>query len=441
MRRTETRFRREPDNKTPWWLFVAVQGPGVLDWPGLVLRLLLFPIGAAISLVAFFLPAVPFALALLPLFAGLWSGAATVRFTTMTSFMIWPVFLAAWGLHGLDVGAPELVWSLAAALVVALGLLAAQIGIVPATLLVTLFPVFPASPLLPLAALLPGLGPPALFGTLTGLALIEATRKPRRRRGLLAILTTCLGIWTMGHALIREHVTAGVQTGWTELSEPISITKRARWIALRDLLPDDSTVILGENIFAAENTEARAFWCRVVTTRNLTLYLGVAEPYGAAARGAVWRLDAQSCTTPKPHPATLATHRASLGIPHLTGTWGLMGGRMGGLMANRVSEAAGFRSSPQFDWLICLEAFLPWAWAGLLTDTARDRQPSRPLIVLSNDTSFRPLPSLPPVSALGAPPVHVLRRKAATAMAGLTGRTVFFAETARTVLIRHPEAK
>ena len=421
MPRSKTRFRqrlavprRDPEDR-----------PG--DWPGLVLRLLLFPIGAAVGFAAFFLPAVPFALALLPLFAGLWSGARTVRFTTLTSFMIWPVFLSAWGLHGLEIGPPELLWTCAAGLVILLGLLAAQTGIVPATLLLTLIPVFPASPLLPLAALLPGLGPAGLFGTLTGLALIEAVRRARRRRALLALTAFCLGIWAMGHALIRAHLAEPDDgKGWREISEPAAITERGRWIALREQLPEGATILLGENLFAAEDSEARAFWCRAVETRRLTLYAGVAEPYGDTRRGALWRLDAQSCTTPKPHPATLALHRATFGIPRLTGTWGVM----------RPTPTRASGDANVADWLICLEAFLPWAWAGLLTDTGPDRRVPRPVIVLSNDTAFRPLPSLPLMPAPGPPPVHVLRRKAATAMAGLTGRDVLFAETARTLLLR-----
>ena len=403
----------------------TVRSPDLRDWPGLLLRVLLFPIGAAVTFAAFFLPSIPFALALLPLFAGLWSGARTVCFTTMTSFMIWPVFLSAWGLHGVGVSETLVVWTLATGLVTALGLLAAQIGILPATLLLAFIPVFPASPLLPLAALLPGLDPASLFGVLTALALTEATRRPRRRRTLLGLTTCCLGIWAMGHGLIREHNAQHLRIDWRETPEPTAITERGRWIALREQLPEGTVAILGENLFNAKNDEARAFWCHAVTTRNLTLYLGVAEPYGAVARSAVWKLDAETCAKPPVLRKTPAIHRAGLGIPYLTGTWGPM--------RNTPVPASG--AGEEADWLICLEAFLPWAWAGLLMDTSQDHTAPRPVIVLSNDGAFRPLPYLPPMPALGHPPVHELRRKAATAMARLTGRPVYFAETGRTLLL------
>ena len=401
------------------WRLLAARGPEPRDWLAMAVRMLLGPVGPGITFAAIFFPVVPFALVLLPLAAGIWSGARTARFRTMGYFMVWPSLLATWGLYGLNIGTPGLLLAGATAFVIALGLLAAQIGIVPTTLLVTLIPVFPASPILPLAALLPGFSLPGLFGVITGLAVIEAMRHHRRRQYILLLLTTGLVLWTMGHALIRGHLAVDKHPGWTELSVPDTITKRARWIAVRDLLPDGSTAILGENLFAREDTEARAFWCRAATDRNLTLYPGVGEPHGSATRSAVWRLDARTCSLiPDGAPAV---HRATFGIPDLTGSWGPMGSGTG-----RLAE-------PGFNWLICVEAFLPWAWAGVLTDTGAPDAATRPVFVLSNDTSFRPLP------VLGTPPIQSLRRKAGTAMAGLAGRPVLFAETDRTLLLQDPE--
>ena len=424
--------------------------PGTENWlqgcHSLPLRVLLCPIGAAITFTAFFLPEVPFALALLPLVIGIWSGARAVRFTTMTSFMIWPVFLSAWGLHGLDVAPPGLVMILATALTLTLGVIAAQAGIMATTLLVSLIPVFPASPLLPLAALLPGLGMVGLLTALAGLAVIEAIRTPRWRQAFLLLLYVCLATSSMGHTLIRTHLDAQTDSGWRDKRQPRALSNRARWIALRDSLPGHGTVILGENIFAAADDAARAFWCHAVASRDLTLYLGVAEPYGSVTRSAVWRLDAETCAATG-QPASPAIHHATFGIPHLTGSWGPMGGPMEthpvGFNAPGTGRSnapgTGDRDDPPFDWLICLEAFLPSAWAGLLLDMGSEEDPSRPIMVLSNDTAFRPLPALSPLPALGAPPVHVLRRKAASAMAGLAGRAVYFAETGRTILIHDPE--
>ena len=416
-------FRSDRRRQTPWPLTVSGRGPG----RGPVLRPagtpLAFPAAAALCGAAFFFPAIPFALALLPLLAGLWSGARTARFIAMTGFLVWPVFLSAWGLAGLEAGRPDLIWGLATGFVLLAGLLAAQIGILPATLLLTLIPVFPASPLLPLAALLPGLGLMGLFGASVILTLIEATRA--RKKTLLGLITACLMIWSSAHMLLRDTGEVESRTGWRALAEPQAITERGRWLALRATLPDGATVILGENVFMAHDTEARAFWCRTVRAGAFTLYSGVAERYGAATRGAVWKLDADSCAR-GPRPAhSPAVHRATVGIPHLTGGWGPM---QRGTVAG---TGGGTHPGPDVDWLICLEAFLPWAWAGLLAGPSPEQDTPRPVIVLANDTAFRSLPALK-----GPPPVHVLRRKAALAMAGLAGRDVLFAETGRTLLLR-----
>ncbi|WP_419738628.1 hypothetical protein [Ruegeria sp.] len=401
---------------------------------------MLFPLGAFLTAAAFFLPDVPFALALLPLFAGLWSGTGPVRFTAMTSFMIWPVMLCAWGIYGVEPGRSDLIVPLAVGLVLALGLLAARIGILPTTLLVTLIPVFPASPVLPLAALMPGLGLAGPFTVMLLLALIEAIHAPPLRRLLLGTVAFCLITWAVGHELIQTHLAERSHAGnpaprseWREIPEPAAITERGRWIALRDQFPDGATLILGENVFAQEDTEALAFWCHAATTRGITAYIGVSEPYRSSTRGAVWRLDPDSCNTVGRHPSAFVIHRAGLGIPHLTGTWGMM-------QAGRDPTQSA-PPAPGIDWLICLEAFLPWAWIGLLVETAPEFPPdpaSRPpIIVLSNDQAFRPLPALRVTPAFAPPPVHVLRRKSARAMTALANRHIHFAETGRSLLIRN----
>ena len=396
---------------------------GPLRWPFAVGASALFVAGSAITAGAFFLPGAPLGAALLPLGAAFWAGAAPARAAAMMAFAIWPIGLCAWGLVG--TGAPPLIMAPAAFLVVALGLIAGVIGLLPVTLFLTLIPVFPASPALPLAAMLPGTGLIGPAGAALLLAAIEATRCARIRRGGLALATGGLCVWAALHSGASPPGAPGSGAQWVERRVPPAFTERGGWIALRRALPDGATIVMGENLFDAEDAAARAFWCRAARVGNLTVLLGVAEPYGAARRGAVWRLDAETCAArPRADPAL---YRAGLGIPGLTGTWGPM---RPAAHARAILPGA-TASAP--DWLICLEAFLPWAWAGVLTGPARARIP---VVVIANDSAFGPLPGL------GAPPVGVLRRKVARAMAGLAGRPVYFADTGATYLIRqHPEAR
>ncbi len=371
------------------------------------------PASAALAFAAFFLPSVPFALALLPLLVAAWSGLAALRAAAMAGFMLWPAIASATGLVGVGMD-PGVAWAGAAGIVVALSLLAAGTGILPVTLALLALPVFPASPLLPLAALLPGAGFAGLIVTALALTVAETLRSRRIRTVLFTGIAATLAVWN----ILPGAPGAGATSLWREIPEPVTITERARWIALRDSLPEGGTASLGENIFRAEDADARAFWCRAAKTRNLTLFIGVSEPYEGVRRSALRRLDPETCA--RTGDATIT--RAGFGIPGVTGTWTLMEG-----------DGTSAAHDPGFDVLICLEAFLPWAWVSLLTEDPR------PVVVLSNDGAFGPVVASLPV--LGSLPVSVLRRKAARAMAGLSGRQVHHAETGRTALLLSTPAR
>ena len=367
-----------------------------------IAAIVLLTAGLPLVTAAFLLPAMPFWAAILPLAAGIALATPLARAAAMAAFLLPAALICAWGFIGIGI-APALVWPAALLVVAALAGMTALIGITAATALMTAVPVFPASPLLPFADALPPLG---LYGLIAALGLAAALEYGRNliSAGGVAGLALLGMFSSLGAGTFNHWTTHGVPV-WIEAPAPRTVTERTGWIAIRDNLNPGTTAVLGENVFAAGDTEALRFWCRAVKARELTLYIGVAEPMGAASRGAVWRLDAHSCERPvRPE----VVYRARLGIPGVTGTWGPMPPieRTDPLMA---------------DVLICLEAFLPRAWVPLLQGSAATGQP---VVILSNDTAFAPIP------------VHVLRRKAAGAMAGLAGRPVVHAETTRTVLLR-----
>ncbi len=352
--------------------------------------------GPALAVPAFFVEAVPFWLAGLPLLAGIWVRTPLARATAMAGWLAVPAAVSAIGLAGIG-HAPELVWPGAAVAVLALAVLAGLVGISLASFAVTLVPSFPASPLVVLADVLPGYGIAALGIVALTLAWIELL--PRYRgHGLVAVIAVLAAVnaveWEPGRTPASP---------WAEVPEPAAATDTGRRLAIRDILPEGGAAVLGEAVFRADDTAARDSWCRVAEERDLTLFAGVTETLGGTDRGAVWRLDRETCA-PGAAPAVAA--RAWLGIPGVTGGWLPMPG----------SDAGG--TGPGF--LVCLEGFLPWSWArfAISGPTRRD------VVVVSNDGAF------------GALPVHVLRRKAAGAMAALTKIGVAHAETGRTLLVR-----
>lgn len=352
--------------------------------------------GPVLAVPAFFVEAVPFWLAGFPLLAGIWVGTPLARAAAMAGWLAVPAAVSAIGLAGIG-HAPELVWAGATVAVLSIAVLAGLIGISLASFALTLVPFFPASPLVVLAAGLPGYGVPALGIVALTLACIELLPRHRGRgliAGVAALAAVSITDWGPG---------AAPASPWAEVPEPAAATETGRRLAIRDVLPAGGAAMLGEAVFRAEDIVSRDAWCRIAEERDLTLFVGVTETLGGTDRGAVWRLDRETCA-PGAAPAVAA--RAWLGIPGVTGDWFPMPG------ADVDGTAPGF--------LVCLEGFLPWSWARILRVGAARRD----VIVISNDGAF------------GALPVHVLRRKAAGAMAALVSRGVAHAETGRTLLVR-----
>ena len=357
--------------------------------------MLLAVAGPALAIPAFFQEEVPFWLAGLPLLAGIWAGTRLARAAAMFGWLTVPAVVSAIGLTGIG-HSPELVWPGAVAAVVAIAFVAAYTGLSLATFGLALVPFSPASPLVALADVVPGTGVGGLClvaGALTWVELLPSFRG----RFLLAVLVALVAAnWTDFEGFRSPP------SPWAELPEPPGLTERGRWIVIRDTLPEGSAAVLGEAVFRAEDRSALDFWCRAAEARELTLFVGVTETWDGTDRGAVWRLDRETCRLGG-IPDVAA--RAWLGIPGITGDWRPM----------PFAEAAA--KGPHF--LICLEGFLPWSWARLLASGA-----GRDVVVVSNDGAF------------GSLPVAVLRRKAAGAMAALLKRGIAHAETGRTLLVR-----
>ena len=367
--------------------------------------LLLVIAAVALTLFGFFHPGLPLWLAGLPLIGAIVMGKPLARAIALTTFLLWPVVASACALVTLGYSA-LLVWPMAAITLALLAIVAAATGLTPLAVLLSLIAVFPASPVLLIAAALPGTGLIWPLLLLIGLGFAE-THRPLGQRSA-AVLMLVLATLAWGQHYQRPDPP---EVAWQSHPEPRMITERARWIALRDSLPPGSRAIFGENIFAAGNHEAAAFWCEAARTNNLTLWIGVMADDG---RGQVWRFDPQGCA----HPAGGATivHAARYGIPGLTGTWRAMDPVGPG---SDPSAGSGLNAGPNPDWLICYEAFLPWAWIPVLTAG----NPERPIVILSNDRAFGPLP------------LARLRHKVSRAMAALTGRAAFHAETGKTFLL------
>ena len=353
-------------------------------------------LGTAAALTGMFHPALPLWLAGTPLLAAVAAGTPSARAAGMAAFLLGPAIAVAWGLRNL--GVPDaIVWPGAAAVVISASAIAATIGTMPTSVALTLVPFNPASPILPLAAALPGSG---LAGNGVVLALLAVAEccdtVPRRALALGSIAAVAL--WNTTVPPPPE-----ARSGWREVAEPPTLTPLGRMLALRRLVPPGGGAILGENILDASDTAALALLCDTATERNATIHIGVRAPNG---RGLVWRIDPQGCAR-RAGPRHTPVHAAWIGIP------GLTGGMLPALSPYPPDPAA------PGHWLVCLEGFLPWSWLPLLA-----RPVSEPVIVIANDRATAPLP------------MPALRRKATRAMARLAGLEAPHADTGRNILVR-----
>ena len=95
-----------------------------------------------------------------------------------------------------------------------------------------------------------------------------------------------------------------------DLTNIAAITRRSQWDQMASHISVGATVVLGENIFDANDTAAISYWCRVVTAKSAIAYIGVRDSDGA---GEVWKFDKPACPDPR------AVYKVRIGVPGVTG--------------------------------------------------------------------------------------------------------------------------
>ncbi|MCY4306113.1 MAG: hypothetical protein OXC62_15260 [Aestuariivita sp.] len=402
--------------------------------------------GSGLTYFAYFDDRFPLAWALLPFIVAVILGTMWARITAMVSFLVWPVVISSIGLIGIGLDAALVGLGACGILITLLGLTAVA-GLTGATMALLCVPVFPASPLLPLMDSLKDLPWALIFLVvimiITGLLEVKSIQhgSPDEARSCrLAVMAVMFIVVSLGQSLphrpdTKNDITEGFQSRWYEIPAPVGLTPLTRWIQLRDQLPRNGTIVLGENIIDAEDIDGLSFWCRAVAAKNLTLYLGVSEPYRFHRRSALWMLDRDICAvvqSPDFKITDARIARARYGIPWVTGTWTLMPATPLSL-PDAIQPDVLLSSNSVF---MCLEAFLPWAWFHSLLNSPpthnHENQQVQHMIVVANDTAF----------GRHAAMISTLRRKVAgTVMTFLNHSikrpfsSVVFAEAERTYLV------
>ena len=176
-----------------------------------------------------------------------------------------------------------------------------------------------------------------------------------------------------------------------------AMTTRSREGALIAQLPENGTVMLGENILDLEDRTALSRWCRYAAELQSELFVGTLERNN---RATVRRFAPDDCRGK-------VVYERRFGLPGIPGGAGIGADQMQDVRIRGRS----------IHWLICFEAFVPWAW------TAMDAPAGSVVVIVANDRWTRPAP------------VDVARRKVVRSMARLWNLTPVLAETGRKAVI------
>ena len=368
------------------WLLNRPLNPSVAQLGYFVLSVVLTGLG-------FFVEQVPFTLAYIPLALAICHTDRSRTLWLVCGHFTWVAVISGWGLHQLGYN-PALTIPAVLVTLALSTLVMTWLGIGLSSALLSLVPFFPANPLLITGAVFPGFGIWGVAALLLVIIGVEALCRPLARTCVLA------AVLIAGQMLPALQPSSGPPEDTKryveiDISSHKAITRSGQWAQIAAVIEDGSTVILGENIFNHTDIGASAYWCRVATVKNATLYIGVMEKDGV---GEVWGFEGRDCAVPS------VAYRAEVGIPKISGGW--------------LPNHAEVQSTPSGQqWLACFEGFSLYRWVRAYTTGATS------VVIVSNDRLTRPIPTA------------VLRRKVSRQFAELFGLDVAHADTGRSILI------
>jgi hypothetical protein len=355
-----------------------------------------FVMASVVTYLAFFAPGVSFGWILLPFAMGIISPSRSTKFACGAGYFCWVTVISGWGLlklgysAGFVIPAGILLTSVA-------GLMVARLGVGLTSLL--LFPIhmLPGNPLLAAGTVFPGAGPYAVVFLGLAAFLVERLRQPQQRAIALAGLT---GIGNIAGLLFTSFLSQGdrgPEYRTLDVTSILAITEYGYNQALAGFMSPGATYITGENIIGSSDSSAISQWCRLVRSKDLTVYLGVQNARDGQAQ--IWLFDPRSCLNPA------KVYAAKTGIPGITGS---------------IQQMPGTQTQDEIAFLACFEGFSIWRWFQIAQD-----QPEI-VVTIAKDIWTEPLQ------------VGRLRRKISRQFERLLDLPSFHAETGKTLLEQIP---
>jgi hypothetical protein len=333
----------------------------------------LFLLSAILTAAGFFVATVPLIVAYLPFGAAILVKSPSLKIGCVSGHFVWVALVSAWGLSALGYDALySLLAALASGVVLSVFMAFGTVGF--ASLLLCLVGWFPANPLLVTGAIYPGMGMIGLLLLSVFAGLIELRRKKKLPFVLLAFFFASSVMANTLHLVVTspdQDVSQSAQVSAfhpIELSSEGYLTRSGEWRMLEAHIPQNSTVVLGENIFGYDDGAGKNHWCRVSERKSAELFIGV-EGRGGVSE--IWRFDRANC------PEPVRIYSAHVAIPGITGPVGMGLSNWSDLLT----------SSDPVQWIACFEGFSVARWFGV------SRADPQVAIVVSNDELTAPFPT------------------------------------------------
>ena len=352
---------------------------------------LIFGCSTLLTGVGFFAKDWPLFLAYIPFLSIFFTQKNNIKVSVLAGHFIWPLIIGIWGLINLEYNLIlTLVFSAVSLFILIYVIL--KIGLVATSLILIALPFFPANPLMIVGSLTPGLELWGILIVIIILFILEKMKSKRFKALFFVLLLSSAFVLNQHNTNKINSQTAQAKHDYISIdtSDIVAISQIGQFDQTLKLMKPNSTIILGENMFAHSDIAAKHYWCDAVKNKYINAYIGVE---GKDGTGEIWFFNRDTCPTPK------VIYRAEVGIPTLTGDW----------IPRSKTKSFNRNVQSPISWLLCYEGFSVFRWLEL------GLQSPKTVIILSNDKITSPLRT------------YILRDKLSREFAKLFNLNVFHA--------------
>ena len=247
---------------------------------------LIFGCSTLLTGVGFFAKDWPLFLAYIPFLSIFFTQKNNIKVSVLAGHFIWPLIIGIWGLINLEYNLIlTLVFSAVSLFILIYVIL--KIGLVATSLILIALPFFPANPLMIVGSLTPGLELWGILIVIIILFILEKMKSKRFKALFFVLLLSSAFVLNQHNTNKINSQTAQAKHDYISIdtSDIVAISQIGQFDQTLKLMKPNSTIILGENMFAHSDIAAKHYWCDAVKNKYINAYIGVE---GKDGTGEIW---------------------------------------------------------------------------------------------------------------------------------------------------------